>query len=190
MGPEGDGTAVLNEAVFPVPYQGQAPGGKLAADLVGAAGDEPDLYQAQALRPPQGLIAQYGLLHPLAGGVGHIGLALSLVPGQKVHHLAPLSGLAVDHSQIVLVKAALPDLAGQRRGRSRVPGQHHQPADHPVQPVYRADVPGAQLRPQQLRQTAGLVGGEHPRGLDAYNHVFVRVKNVHTISFLYAILKE
>ena len=83
----------------------------------------------------------------------------------------------MDNGQILLADALLPDLAAQLRGRRAVPGQHHQPRGSPVQPVDRADIRLllTQLPAQQLRQAAGLIGGEHPGRLDANNYILVQV---------------
>ena len=42
-GPQGQGLAVSGPAVFPVPYQGEAPPGELHPDLLGAAGVQPGM---------------------------------------------------------------------------------------------------------------------------------------------------
>ena len=84
-GPEGDFAVVLVGAVFPVAHQGEVPGGELAADLMGAAGDELDADLGKIVSFVENLIMEDGFLDILAGLRDHIGLSLGLITGQEVH---------------------------------------------------------------------------------------------------------
>ena len=77
--PEGNVTAIVQETIFPVPYQRQVVVGKLAAYLMGAACDEFNTDKAQAIPADKAVIIQPSLLHPLGWGLGYIAFALGLV---------------------------------------------------------------------------------------------------------------
>ena len=182
-GPKGDlplrGIGVL--AVLPVPGQGHSPGGKLSADLVGAAGLQADLHQGEALAVVQQLIVEDGLLDALAGDLGHVGFAGLFVAAQKVY-IRPLVvlGPPVDHRLVLLQKGVLPDLPGELRGRRPRQAVDHQAAHHLVQPVDRPDlgVGLAQGLPNQVGHAPGLVGRDHPKGLDADHDGLVLIDDV------------
>ena len=76
--PEGDLTVVFVFAVFSVAHQGEVPGGELAADLMGAAGDELDTHAAEGIGLRLNFVIQDSLLNILSRLGDHIGLPLGL----------------------------------------------------------------------------------------------------------------
>nr|DAY47160.1 MAG TPA: hypothetical protein [Caudoviricetes sp.] len=69
-------------------------------------------------------------------------------------------------------------LPGQQgRGRAAA-GKDHDAGYLCVQPVNGADAVGVQPGAEQLRHAAGLVGGQHARGLDGHHDPCVLVENV------------
>lgn len=158
--PESNITAVVQEAVFPVPHQWQTVMGKLTANLMGAARDELYAHKAQAVLSSKAAIVQLCLLHSLGGGQGDIAFALGLVAIHKVFKAALIEGSAVDHGQIALSKVSLPYLPGKLRCRITATGQHHKAADHPVKAVDSAHIGSfvAQFIAHKLRQASGLIG--------------------------------
>ena len=87
-GPEGRRVRPDPAAVAAVPGQGHFPGSELDADLVGAAGMQPDPDQGQdtfrGFRGLQDLPFTEGFLHALAGPVRHKGLVGPLVVIQQI----------------------------------------------------------------------------------------------------------
>ena len=186
--PQGNITAILIEAILSVTHQGQLPAGKLAADLVGSARMEPDGNAAKAAVGFQQAIIQDRLLDTFRPLLHHIGLAFPLIPQQQIHQsIFSLFRAAMNHRQVFLVKFPIPDLPGQLSGRLLISRQHHQTTDHPVQPVDGAHlgllIP--QCQPCQLRHTAGLICGQCPGRLDAHNHIFVCINQLHWFHLLF-----
>ena len=165
LGEQSDFAGIVQDRVFSLTHERKPPAGELDPNLVGPAGVELNLHFAHASGRSQHPIAEAGILNSFCGFRRHEGHFSGLVPAQKIfQRVAAFLRDSMDHSVISLLELPFPHLAGQLRCRRRIPRQHHQAADHPVQPVYRAEVrPGiSQLTAQQFRQAAGLIGGKHP----------------------------
>ena len=170
-GPEGDALHIPGlGAVFEIPRQRKLPGGKLTADLVGAAGQQLDAHQGEILPGRHQTVPQHRLPHAFARLGGHIGAPLGPVAGQQIPKF-PFGGGrgALHHGQILLLEVTVGDLGGEQLSGHPGAGNYHHAADHLVQPMHRAQtgvlVFPVHLAAQQVQQPARLVGGADSRGL-------------------------
>ena len=191
-GPEGNlprwGVGVFT--VLPVPSQGHSPGGKLGSNLVGSPGLQADLHQGKSLPVVQQPVVKHRLLNPLAGDLGHIGFPGLFIPAQQINIGSRIVlGTPVDHRLVFFLELILPNLPGELRGRVACQSVDHQSPHHLIQAVDRPHL-GLGL-PDGLSDQVGhpsrLVGGEHPKGLDADHQGLVLIQDFkHTISPLFA----
>ena len=179
-GPQGDGIRRVGRTVLAVTCQRQTAGGELYPYLVGTAGVESDAHQRHTVGAVHSGEGQAGLPRAGGGGVRHIGQTALGITGQQVRQDAGgLGRRAAQDSQILLGKAALPYLLGQQGRRHTAAGKDHDAGHLGVQPVDGADAVGVQLGAEQLRHTAGLIGGQYAHGLYRHHDAVVLIENVH-----------
>ena len=137
-----------------------------------------DADLAHLLRRSQDCIVQDRFLDSPGFLFHYKGHASGFVPAKEVPEGAVvLPRCAMDDGQILFPKGPFPDLPGKLRSAGSVTGQHHQTADHPVQPVDRPHIRFfvSQRLPNKLRQPPRLVRRQHPGGLDADQNIRVAV---------------
>lgn len=184
--PEGYITAILQKTVLSVSHKGQPVVGKLASDLMSAAGDKLYPHKTETFFSAQTAVVQSGLLYAFGGSVGNIAFSLSLVAVHQVFKAALIGCFAMNHRQIALTEVSFPYLPGKLRRRIGTAPQHHKPAYHTVKPVDCTHIGTLipQLLSHKLRQTTGLVGGKYSRWLYAHYDFVVNILYLHIFQLL------
>ena len=184
--PEGNITAIIQQAVLSVTYKRQAVVGKLTADLMCAPGNKLYTHQTQPVLAVKATIIQLRLLHSFTGYVSDIAFAFGLVAVHKVFKAAFIGRAAMDHSQIALAEVPFPYLAGELRCRISAPGKHHKSADYPVKPVHRAYIGKliTQPEPHKLRQAPGLIRGQDTCRFYTNYYFVVNIFYLHSFQLL------
>ena len=160
-GPQRNLAGIIDLGIFPLTHQRKAPAGKLHPDLMGAACFQLNANFGDPVPGSKPLVVEYRLLDTLGRLRCHKGHLPGLVPAQQIPEGSRFRRSSMNHRQVFLFKFTLPDLTGQLRCGFGISRQHHQSADHPIQPVNRADIPLrlSQGFPDQIRQSSGLIGG-------------------------------
>ena len=188
--PEHDRPVIGQGAVLPVAPERQTARRELAADLVRAPGLQIDAHEREARARAEHIVVEHGLLHALGHPVRDVGLALVRVAAQQVTVSAlQRRGRSVHDGQICLSEVMLADLRRELRRSGRRAREHHQPADHAVEPVHgaHAGLRVSERLTHQLGHAARLVRGQHARRLDAHKDAVVLIENVHVVASFFSL---
>ena len=180
--PERDRPVIWQGAVLPVAPERQTARRELAADLVRAPGLQIDAHEREPCARAEHFVIEHGLLHALGHLVGDIGLALVRVAAQQITIGAlQRRRRSVHDGQIRLAEVVLADLRRELRRSARRAREHHQSADHAVEPVHgaHAGLRVSERLTHQLGHAARLVRGQHASRLDAHDDAVVLIENVH-----------